>query len=120
MINQDRRIDIALAGKILGREGLQVLLVLEGELDYNNKEAISQTDIGKRLGMRRQSVHTAIKRLTNLGIIIQAENKHKQYRLYTLNEHYIWKGSASEHNKTAKTRKAPVLAAKDGKQLKSD
>lgn len=84
--------------KELGEEGFAVLMVLIAELDFENHLVLSQSAVGRTLGMHRQSVQQAIKRLIGMGAILEGP-KVGQNRSYRFNPEIVWKGSAKNHVK---------------------
>jgi biotin operon repressor len=86
MANQEALLTLAQDKEITG-ECYRVLFVLLTELDYENYIYIPQKEIGKKLGIRPQNVHRAVKVLLQKGILLSNE------RGYRLNHNYGWKGS---------------------------
>jgi predicted transcriptional regulator len=104
--------DLAARRKELGEEGLAVFLVLVGSMGFENHVVISQAELGRRLGMHRQSVQKAIKRLIEMGVLSEGP-KVGQNRSYQLNPSLAWKGSAENHKKAlASQTKKRMKAAK--------
>ena len=103
--------DLAERRKELGEEGLAVVLMLLGSMGFENYMVISQAELGRRLGMHRQSVQKAIKRLIEMSVILEGP-KVGQNRSYQLNPEFGWKGSAENHKKALeKQRKQRMKAA---------
>ena len=86
MANQEALLTLAQDKEITG-ECYRVLFVLLTELDYENYIYIPQKEIGKKLGIRPQNVHRAVKVLLQKGILLSNE------RGYRLNHNYGWKGN---------------------------
>jgi hypothetical protein len=86
MANQEALLTLAQDKEITG-ECYRVLFVLLIELDYENYIYIPQKEIGKKLGIRPQNVHRAVKVLLQKGILLRNE------RGYRLNHNYGWKGN---------------------------
>jgi len=82
--------------KELGEEGFAVLMVLIAKLDFENHLVLNQAEIGRWLGMHRQSVQQAIKRLMGMGAVLEGP-KIGQNRSYRFNPEFGWKGSALNH-----------------------
>ena len=59
---------------------------------------VSQADIARELDMHRQHVQRSIKRLIQLGIILEGV-KIGISRSYRLNPSFGWKGSAKGHRR---------------------
>jgi biotin operon repressor len=96
--------------KELGEEGLAVLLMLISELDFENHILVNQAAIGREIGMARQSVQQAIKKLIELGAIAEGPKK-GQSRSYKLNPEFAWKGSIQNHAKAVAENKKRMKAA---------
>ena len=60
-----------LAQSDLGANDFKVLMKLLSVLDYENLIQVSQADIARELDMHRQHVQRSIKRLIQLGIILE-------------------------------------------------
>lgn len=93
------------AGKVLaenretlGQEGLAVMFLLLSKLDFENGLLINQAELGRELGMHRQHVQRAIKRLIELGALLPGP-KVGQNRSYRFNPEFGWKGSGTNHKK---------------------
>jgi biotin operon repressor len=105
------------AGAIVAKSDLglgehRVLWMLFSHLDFENHLAINQAEIARELGMQRQHVQRAIKRLMELEVLIEGK-KNGQNRTYQLNPTFGWKGSAKNHLAALKAqRKARMKAAK--------
>ena len=69
-------------------------------LDYENLIQVSQADIARELDMHRQHVQRSIKRLIQLGIILEGV-KIGISRSYRLNPSFGWKGSAKGHREVS-------------------
>jgi biotin operon repressor len=82
--------------KLLGEEGLAVLFMLLAKLDFENTLLVNQAELGRKLGMHRQSVQQAIKKLMGVGVLLEGP-KVGQNRSYRLNPEFGWKGSAKNH-----------------------
>lgn len=85
-----------LAQSNLGGNDFRVLMHLLSVLDYENLIQVSQVDIARELNMQRQNVQRSIKRLIELGIILEGV-KIGVSRSYRLNPGFGWKGSAKSH-----------------------
>ena len=86
MTNQEALLTLAQDKEITG-ECYRVLFVLLAELGYENYIYIPQKEISKKLGMRPQNVHRAVKVLLQKGILLSNE------RGYRFNQNYGWKGT---------------------------
>ena len=79
-----------LAQSDLGANDFKVLMKLLSVLDYENLIQVSQADIARELDMHRQHVQRSIKRLIQLGIILEGV-KIGISRSYRLNPSFGWK-----------------------------
>lgn len=84
--------------KELGEEGLAVLLMLFAKLDFENLLLINQAELARELGMQRQNMQRAIKKLVEMGALLEGP-KVGVSRSYRLNPEFGWKGSAKNHVK---------------------
>ena len=85
-----------LAQSNLSGNDFKVLMKLLSVLDYENLIQISQAEIARELNMHRQHVQRSIKRLLDLGIVLEGV-KIGISRSYRLNPNFGWKGSAKGH-----------------------
>lgn len=105
--------------KELGLEGFSVLMALLQKLDFQNMILVSQSELGRELGMHRQNVNAAIKKLVAMGAIIEGP-KAGQNRTYQLDPSFGWKGSGKEHQKALRTSekaKAKGFSVVNGGQM---
>jgi DNA-binding transcriptional ArsR family regulator len=96
----------------------RVLWMLLAQLNFENDIRIEQSAIAEKLGMQRPNVSRSIKRLQELGIIVEGP-KVGRSRTYKLNPAYGWKGSSANHQKalrTAEKAKAAGLSVVKGGQ----
>jgi predicted transcriptional regulator len=77
-------------------DDFRVLMALLEELDFNNLILVSQTAIAKDLGMDTAQVNRAMKRLIEVGAIVEGPRV-GTHRTYRLSPNFGWKGSASSH-----------------------
>ena len=85
-----------LAQSNLSGNDFKVLMKLLSVLDYENLIQVSQADIARELDMHRQHVQRSIKRLLELGIVLEGVRIGIS-RSYRLNPNFGWKGSAKGH-----------------------
>ncbi len=85
-----------LAQSNLSGNDFKVLMKLLSVLDYENLIQVSQAEIARELNMHRQHVQRSIKRLMDLGIVLEGV-KIGISRSYRLNPNFGWKGSAKGH-----------------------
>lgn len=92
----------------------KVFFLLLTRLDFENRLLINQAEIARELGMHRQHVQRSIKKLLELGAILEGP-KVGQNRSYRLNPNLAWRGSAENHKKALekqrKQRKQRMKAA---------
>lgn len=89
-------------GKLQMRD-MQVLYYMLSILDLENLIQVSQTEIARVLGMQRQNINRSIKRLINLGVLLEGPRIGRS-RSYRLNPSYGWKGSGESHQKALRNR----------------
>jgi hypothetical protein len=82
----------------LGQEGLALIFLLIDKLDFENHLVINKIAIGLELGMARQNVQRSVRRLIELGAIIEGP-KNGHSRTYRLNPNFAWRGSGENHLK---------------------
>lgn len=85
-----------LAQSNLSGNDFKVLMKLLSVLDYENLIQVSQAEIARELNMHRQHVQRSIKRLLDMGIVLEGV-KIGISRSYRLNPNFGWKGSAKGH-----------------------
>ena len=85
-----------LAQSNLSGNDFKVLMKLLSVLDYENLIQVSQADVAGELNMHRQHVQRSIKRLIDLGIVLEGVRIGIS-RSYRLNPNFGWKGSAKGH-----------------------
>ena len=95
-MGQDDALDMLMQCKRL--DDVRVLAALLKELDYENLIIANQAAIARKLGMHRQHVSGAIKRLVDSGAILKGP-KLGMNCSYQLNPNFGWKGSAKNHVK---------------------
>jgi biotin operon repressor len=98
-----------LAASDLRGDDLRVLLLLMARLDFENLIQVEQTAIAEKLGMHKQSVNRSIKRLVDLGCLLEGP-KIGRSRTYRLNPAYGWKGSGKGHQKALRTQEKAAAA----------
>jgi hypothetical protein len=91
-----------LAASDLRGDDLRVLLLLLGRLDFENLIQLEQSEIAIKMGMQRPHVNRSMKRLKDLGCILEGP-KIGRSRTYRLNPSYGWKGSGKSHQKALRT-----------------
>lgn len=83
------------ARKDVTGEVFRVFLYLDARLNFRNLIQIHQTEIAKELGMRKQHVNRAIKKLESLGIILR-DPQAQHTSAWKLNPNAGWKGKVKE------------------------
>jgi DNA-binding MarR family transcriptional regulator len=82
---------VELARKKLTSGAKNILLLILGKIDYENELKLSQAEIAKLLGMRKQNVSRAITQLVEEGVLQpQDPKRHTRIRL---NNRYAWRGT---------------------------
>ena len=92
-----------LAKEVGSISDFKVLFKLLGVLDYENLIQVSQVEIAESLGMKRQHVNRSIKRLVELGCLLEGPRIGRSMS-YRLNPSFGWKGSAANHKKALQDR----------------
>ena len=77
-------------------EDFRVLMALLQRLDFENLIVANQSEIARELGMDKAQVNRAIKRLVEMGVLLEGPRIGVS-RSYRLNPHFGWKGSARNH-----------------------
>lgn len=93
----------ALAKSNLGQQDLRVLMLVLGQLDFENYILLNQADISREIDMHRTDVNKALKRLQELGVLLRGP-KAGRSSTFRLNPSFGWKGSATNHQKALQER----------------
>jgi predicted transcriptional regulator len=93
---------VELAMNIKNVDDWRVLSMLLGFLDFENLIQVEQTGLAEKLGMQKQNVNRSIKRLVDLGCLLEGP-KISRSRTYRLNPTYGWKGTGKNHQKALRT-----------------
>lgn len=96
-----------LANSDLGLVDFKVLHKLIGILDMDNLIAINQSEIAASMGLQKQNLGRAIKKLLAEQILIEGA-KLGQHKSYRLNAYYGWKGSTENHNAALEADPIPL------------
>jgi len=102
-------IDEVSESDFLRGDDFRVLLKLIARLDFENLINIVQADIAKQLKMQPSHVNRSIKRLIEIGIILEGP-KIGRSRTYRLNPNYAWRGSAKNHKAAKDAHRKAELA----------
>lgn len=94
MATQDGFLRLAKETDLTG-EDYKVLLIYLSNLDFENFLQISQNYIAIDLGMKKENVSRATKKLVEKGILIKGL-KVGRHQTYRLNAFYGWKGKADK------------------------
>ena len=92
-VNQDFQTELA-SQRDLGNQALRVFVYLNGRLDFENVIQVEQIEIAQVLGMQKQNVHQAIRKLEELGIILRGP-KVGRSSSWRLNPNAGWKGKVT-------------------------
>lgn len=98
-MGQDGAAAIAAGRKEIGGEGLAVYLLMLSQVDYENTILMSQAEIAEQLGMHKQHVSRAVKRLIDFGAIQPTGKVVGKVKGYRLNPRFGWKGQGAGHRK---------------------
>ena len=85
-------------------DDFRVLFLMLYELDFENFIVTPQVDVAETLGMRPQHVNKSIRRLKDMGALMEGP-KVGHSRSYKLNPEFGWKGSAQNHTKALEERR---------------
>jgi len=86
----------ALAKSDLTGSEFKVLMMLIARADFYNSIIVNQTSMAKELGMHRQHVNKAIRRMVRKGILVIGP-KAGITPTYILSAEFGWKGEAKGH-----------------------
>lgn len=95
-MSQDAVRDLAVNGRVLGREALMVALYLLSELDYENEVFVSKTEISEHLKIERANLARAFRKLMEKGFIREGR-KVGNMKAYVLNPEVAWRGTGHNH-----------------------
>ena len=87
----------------IGSECMWVLILLLSDLDFHNLVQVSPSVIARENGMHRQNVARAIRKLVEIGVLVEGA-KVGVYRSYRLNPEFGWKGSVVDHHIALRAR----------------
>lgn len=110
--------------KDLSKESWLIFWMLCGHVSLQgNKVVVNQAEVGRLMGLPRQSVQRAIKQLLEVGLILEGP-KEKRSRTYSLNPEVVFRGSAKDHEREIekyrkKRTKARMKVLEGGKVEKS-
>jgi|ADWX01.1.fsa_nt_gi Firmicute plasmid replication protein (RepL). len=97
-MNQDA---LKILAKELNGEQTKVLLIMLGDLEYENYILIPQKQIAETLGMLKANVSRSVKALINIGVV-QEGPRMGSAKSYRLNPEFGWKGTIPNHKKALK------------------
>jgi predicted transcriptional regulator len=101
-------LELIATDKDMTGQTLKVMLLLMGNLEFENYITIKQVAIAKKLEMDKADVSKAMKVLVDKGIILKV--KEGTTVAYKLNPHYGWKGKVSNLQKeTARIARQRVV-----------
>lgn len=81
----------------LGLEGIVVFNALMARLDFENYIQVSQRSICDELQMKPPNVSRAVKRLIDLGFVMEGPKVGKSHT-YRLHPELVWKGKPKAHH----------------------
>jgi DNA-binding IclR family transcriptional regulator len=95
----------------------RVMAALMARLDFENLIQVQQVEIAEHLGMQKQNVGRSIKRLVEMGILLEGP-KIGRSRSCRLNPNFGWQGSAKGHHRAIQERmkQAGLSVVKGGGQ----
>ena len=97
IMNSQEALELLATDKELTGENYRVLLLLLSRLDFENWIQIAQSEIGKKLNMRKQNVSRAISLLESKGILLRGPKVGRSYA-FRLNPYFGWKGKVKNLN----------------------
>lgn len=105
----------------LKQEDFRVMAALMARLDFENLIQVPQIEVAEKLGMQRQNVNRSIKRLVEMGMLLEGP-KIGRSRSFRLNPNFGWKGSAKGHHKAIqeRMRQAGLSVVAGGGQQEGD
>ena len=108
-------LEIIATDKDMTGQTLKVMLLVMGNLEFENYITIKQVEIAKKLEMDKSDVSKAMRLLVDKGIILKV--KQGTTTGYKLNPHYDWKGKVSnmeiEKNRIVKERVVDMQKYRD-------
>ena len=66
-------------------------------LDYENLIQVNQVEVAEQVGMNRHNVNRSIKKLIELGVVLEGVKIGISRSCLRLNPNFGWKGSAKGH-----------------------
>ena len=124
MVNQlDLGRAVVYSPELTDSERAMVLLLI-CELDFENWIPISQSQIARKMGVTRAVVHKHIRRLRELGIVLDGGRGPGGFKRMKLSAAYAWKGKATGHarhyhaDRAATARKREEAARRRREKLK--
>lgn len=86
---------LQLASSDLRGTDLKVLLICLAKMNWDNGIPINQSQMAIEIGIAASHFNRSLKRLMDFGIISRRVDK--GVKVYRLNPHFGWKGSAKNH-----------------------
>lgn len=71
MVTNQNVLEVLATRRDVTGETLRVFMYLGSQLEFENLIAVKQTDVAEALGMRRQNVNRAFRKLEELGVILR-------------------------------------------------
>lgn len=101
------------ARKDVGLEEWRVFVFLNARLDFNNLIQVPQSEIAEALGMQRQNVNRAVRKLEELGVILRGP-KVGRSSTWRLNPNAGWKGKVKDLGPALRRHLKPVPEPDEG------
>jgi len=108
MQSQDAILALAQDKELAGRP-TRVLLYLLSRLDYENFLYVPQVDVCEALGLKAPHVSSAIKLLTEKGILIRGPRIGRSFG-WRLNPHFGWRGKVRNLHEARIAKRHPLPA----------
>lgn len=85
----------------MGAEAMNVFLFLLSQIEYDNLLIISQIEIARELGMKKQNVSRAIKTLIKNEVLEIRDPHRRRRQRFRLSDKFVWKGKLNKTLKAA-------------------
>ena len=116
-MSMDAARELALDPRLQGQD-LRVLLLLMYRLDFENWLRVSQADLAAELGMQKQNLSRAIRRMVEAQVLLEGP-KVGTSKTYRLNPAYGWRGSAKKHREALRDRLEVIQGGKQDEDVPS-
>ncbi len=118
MLFQDAFIELAKEKELWGQP-MAVFHFLLGKMDFENRILVQQVEIAEALDIPPSRVSEAMKKLADKGVIIRDQKIGRTW-IYTLNDHYGWKGKVSNLRKERRKKSEALqqkIRSQDGESI---